>query len=293
MMQNNVIKEVTFCGAEKAFKTRQAKEYFEKQKEKGVRSVGIIHRKILREDGSEMWEFVGHNDTLIGGTQNLVLNNYANLDKTNITLINNIESEAGMNPTTVSRYLSDNRVIFGLAVACDGAVLLQEEVVKRHSKGFTSGKLMAFQSLTPSLDDVEANYKKYALRSMASNGEAQYYVKLIKPRIDNISLDTEQNLPNYPDTAYHGNSDVMTRVSIDISISEEEFVSWWGATYGTTEGGFINSFMLVAGRPCEVVEGSKTITTYRDIICVRKSNFENKAIKNARVEKYSYELYYV
>lgn len=293
MMIDNKIKEYTVCGGENAFKSKEAREYFIKTRNKGKNSVGIVHRQITREDGTKLWEFIGHNDTLIGGTQNLVLNNYANLDKTNVTLINNIESEAGMNPTTVSKYNSDNRVIFGLAVACDGAVLMQEEVVKRHSKGFTSGKLMSFQSLATSLDDVEANYRKYALRSIASNGEAQYFVKLINPKIDNISIDSENNLPNYPDTAYHGNSDVMTRVTIDISITPDELVGWWGSTYGTTEGGYMNSFMLVAGRPCEVVESGKTITTYRDLICVRKSNFENKPIKNAKVEKYSYELYYV
>lgn len=293
MMINNKIKEFTVCGGEGTFKSQEARDFFNKARKEGKTSVGIIHKEITREDGTKLWEYVGHNDTLIGGTQNLVLNNYANLDKTNVTLINNIESEAGMNPTTVSRYLSDNRVIFGLAVACDGAVLMQEEVVKRHSKGFISGKIMAFQSIATSLDDVEANYKKYALRSLASNGEAQYFIKLINPKIDNISIDSENNLPNYPDTAYHGNSDVMTRVTIDINITAEEFMGWWGATYGATEGGFMNSFMLVAGRPCEVVEGGKTIITYRDIICVRKSNFENKPIKNAKVEKYSYELYYV
>lgn len=295
----NIIREFVSTGSEKGsklFKTKEAEEFVKskmKNKTGGVNTISTIHREITDSNGKPMWEFVGHNDTLIGGTQNFVLNIYDNIDKTNVTNIANMESEAGINTTAVSRYLSDKRVIFGIAVAHDGATLLQEEVVKRHKKGYTNGKLMAYQSIVASLDNVEENYKKYALRSVASNGEVQYFVKLINPKIDNISLDSEANLPHNPDTAYHGNSDVMSRVTINFSITPEELVAWWGATYGTTEGGYMNSIMLVAGRPCEVVENGKTIVTYRDIICTNKSNFENKPIKNAKLEKYSYELYYV
>ena len=295
----NVIREFISTGSEKSsnlFKTKEAEDFVKskmKNKTGGINTIATIHREITDSNGKPMWEFVGHNDTLIGGTQNFVLNIYDNMDKTNVTNIANIESEAGITTTSVSRYLSDRRVIFGIAIAHDGATLLQEEVVKRHKKGYTNGKLMAYQSIVASLDNVEENYKKYALRSIASNGEVQYFVKLIKPKIDNISLDSEANLPHNPDTAYHGNSDVMTRVTINFGITPEELVAWWGATYGTTEGGYMNSIMLVAGRPCEVVENGKTIVTYRDIICTNKSNFENKPIKNAKLEKYSYELYYV
>ena len=289
----NVIKEINFCGTGGIFKTKEAKEYFFEAMKKGKNIVGIIHRELIDSKGNKLWEFVGHNDTLIGGTQNFVLNIYDNMDKTNVTNINNIESEPGINTTTVSKYLSDKRMIFGIAVAHDGATLLQEEVVKRHTKGYTNGKLMAYQSIAASLDNPEENYKKYALRSTSSNGEIQYFVKLITPKIDNISLDSEANLPHNPDNAYHGNSDVMTRVTINFSITPEELVAWWGATYGTTEGGYMNSIMLVAGRPCEVIENGKTLQTYRDLICTNKSNFENKPIKNTKLERYSYELYYV
>ena len=296
------IKETISCDANLGnFKSKEAEKWFNEAKDKGKRVVGIIHqrmrdeagRKMYGKDGRELWAFIGHNDTLIGGTQNIVLNTFANLDKTNVTNINNMDSDSGINPTTVSRYLSDNRVIFGLAVAHDGATLMQEEPVKRHTKGYTSGKLMAYQSITAGLDDPVENYKKYALRSTATNGEIQYFVKLITPKIDNISLDTLSNLPHNPDIAYHGNSDVMTRVTIHFTITPEELVAWWGATYGTTEGGYMNSIMLVAGRPCEVVEGGQTHTTYRDIICTNKCNIESKAIKNAKIEDFSYELYYI
>lgn len=295
----NVIREFVSTGNEKTgkiFKTKEAENYVRSKlanKKGGITTVSVIHREITDSKGNKLWEFVGHNDTLIGGTQNFVLNIYDNLDKTNVTNINNIESESGINATTVSKYLSDKRVIFGIAVAHDGATLLQEEVVKRHTKGYANGKLMAYQSIVASLDNVEENYKKYALRSVAANGEIQYFVKLIQPKIDNISLDSEANLPHNPDTVYHGNSDVMTRVTINFGITPEELVAWWGATYGTTEGGYMNSIMLIAGRPCEIEENGKTITTYRDLICTNKSNFENKPIKNVKLEKYSYELYYV
>lgn len=288
-----LIKEYTFVGEGNAFKTLEAKKAFEDAKKKGKSIVGILHREVCNTDGKKIWEFLNTNDTLIGGTQNIVLNTYGNLDKANVTQITNMDSESGINPTSVTNYTSNNRVIIGVAIGHDGSDLLQEHVVKRHSKGYTTGKLMAFQSMEETLDDPVENYKKYALRSVASNGEIQYFVKLVNPRIDNISLDTENNLPNNPDTNYHGNSDVMTRVSIDFSITPEELVAWWGTSYGSTDGGYMNSVMLVAGRPAVVNEKGNSHNTYRDLICTNKSNFENKPIKNAKVEKFSYELYYV
>ena len=291
------LKEFVHCGNSKrninVFKTQEAANYVENAKKNNKSVIGIVHRQICNQDGNVIWEFLGHNDTLIGGTQNTVLNTYANLDKSKMTTIASMDSESGMNLDTVSRYLTTNRLIFGIAVAHDGASLLQEAVVKRHSKGYTNGKLMAFQSLTAGLDNPEENFKKYALRNTATNGEIQYFIKKVTPKFDNITVDTEVVIPNNPDAQYQGNSDIMTRVTIDISISPEELVAWWGATYGTTEGGYFNSFMLVAGREAEVSVGGRSYQTYRDIICTNKINFLNKPIKNAKVEKFSYELYYV
>ena len=275
------------------FKTKEAKDHFIKSKDKSKGVVGILHQKITNKDGKEMWKFVGGNDTLIGGTQNIVQNTFANVQQSQLTTIQSMDTEPGMNLTAVSRYLSTNKLIFGFAVGHDGAALQQVYPVKRHTKGYRVGQMLAFQSITASLDNPVENYKKYAVRSIATNGEVQYFVKLLTPTIANISVDSELALPNNPDTAYHGNSDVMTRVTFDIRISPEELVSWWGATYGTTEGGYMNSIMLVAGRACEVVENGQTINTFRDIICTNKINFINKNIKNSKVEIFSYELYYV
>ena len=276
-----------------AFKTPEAREHFLKSIDKNKSVVGILHQKITNSKGEELWQFIGGNATLIGGTQNIVQNTFTNVQASQLTTIQNIDSEPGMNVPAVSRYLSQNRLIFGFAVGHDGAALQQVYPVKRHTKGYRVGQMMAFQSMTAALDNPVDNYKKYALRSTATNGEIQYYVKLINPTVANISIDSEQTLPNNPDIAYHGNSNVMTRVTFDIRISPEELVSWWGATYGTTEGGYMNSIMLVAGRSCELSEGGQTIQTFRDLICTNKVNFENKPIKNAKVEIFSYELYYV
>lgn len=288
------IRDVISCGDNLGiFKTEEARKYFEESQDKKKNVIGILHRKITNSKGEDLWEFLNGNATLIGGTQNIVNNTFANVNPTQLTEIANIDSEVGLNLTTPTRFLNNNRLIFGFAVAHDGAALAQVFPVKRHTKGFRSGQLMAFQSINPALDNPVENYKKYALRSIAGNGEVQYFIKLITPKIDNISITTENRLPNNPDTAYHGNSDVMTRVSLDIRITPEELVSWWGANYGTTEGGYMNSIMLVAGRNCEVNEGGQTINTWRDLICTNKVNFENKPIKNTKVEMFEYELYYV
>lgn len=290
-----VFKEIIGCGdtINPAFKSNEAKRFFEESRKKNKSVIGILHKKITDSQGRELWQFINGNATLIGGTQTIVANTFANVKQSQLTTIGNIDSEPGINPTVVSKYLTDTRVIFGFAVACDGGSVQEIYPVKRHTKGYTNGKLMAFQSITGSLDKPVENYKKYALRSTAANGEVQYFVKLIDPTVANISVDTEAGLPNNPDTTYHGNADVMTRVTYDIRITPEELVAWWGATNGTTDGGFMNSIMLVAGRPAEVIENGQTISTYRDLICTNKVNFENKPIKNAKVEIFSYELYYV
>jgi hypothetical protein len=291
-----MIKLTDFCGEiemfdKSIFHTEEAFEAFKRKIENGTKQVSIVHQKITNKDGRVLYRFLGTNSSVIGGTQNMIFNTFDGLTDSDMTAIGNLDSESGMNLDTVSKYLGNTRKIFGFGIGNDGAHGEIIYPVKRHTKGYDITKLHAFNSINTGLEVVADNFSKYAFRHKTNDGYAQYYLKKATPKFSNINVNN-QLLPDNPDTSYHGNAEVMSRVVYNFKIEANEVLPFWGYKTGSTQGCTINSIMLFAGRPCEVQVGGTVHQTYRDIICTHKINFTTWPIKDTQLE-FEYALYYV
>ena len=279
----------------------ESTDFYTEEEAKYVKSVNgkknviaTVHRKLLKADGTELYEFLGGNATVIGGTQLIIQNTFAGITPSMVTTIDPLDKEASLNVTTVTKYLDNIRRIFGFGIGMDGATGKSLNTIARHTKGYELSKLYAFKTMIadPLVDDVIENVKKYSLRSVdVSTNTSLYYIKKVSPILTNITMDGTQ-LPNNPTINYTGGGDIRSKVTLNLRIEEDELKDWYGYKFGTTDGATINSIILFAGRNCETVINGNTINTYRDIIATNKINVTDIPINNTSID-FIYTLYYV
>lgn len=274
------------------FYTTEEENYVKKQTGKNV--IATVHRKLTRADGTEMFEFLGGNATVLGGTQLIVQNTFIGITNSMLTQIDTLDKDPALNVSAVSKYLSDVRRIFGFGVGMDGGISNTVYPVKRHSKGYETSKLYAFKTMIadPLVDDVVENFKKYSIRSVdTSTNTSLYYIKKIVPVLSNVTIYGEQ-VPNNPTVNYSGKYDIRSKVTLNLRIEEDELTDWYGYKNGTKDGAIINSIILFAGRNCETVINGTTVDTYRDVIATNKINVVGIPLNNTSID-FIYTLYYV
>ena len=256
--------------------------------------VATVHRKLTRADGTELYEFLGGNATVLGGTQMIVQNTFAGITDSQLTQIPTLDQDPGLNVPPVTKIIDNSRRIFGFGVGMDGGIGKIVYPVKRHAKGYELNKLYSFQTISsdPKIDDVVENSKIYSLRSVDTlTNTALYYIKKIVPVYSSI-LQNGDVVPNNPTVNYTGKLDIRSKVQITLKITEDELIRWYGYKNNTTDGATMNSIILFAGRLVETVINGNTIQTYRDIIATNKINLVEIPINNMKME-FVYTLYYV
>lgn len=243
---------------------------------------------IRKKDSTELFRDLGSNVSLIGGIQDYVKNMWG-IQSSDLIRIPNLDSEFSSLPAP--SYTSENRQIFGIGIATDGASGSTVHVVKRHSKGYDKNQLISFVTVNNALDDKNTNMSKYAFR-VEDSGDTLYYIKKIVPEYSVISAKGKTRVPDEPDKNYLGTEDVRAQCRIRTTIEKDECVRHFGKKYGTTDGAHFNSIILFAGRPCTVQIGGQNYTTYRDIIATNKINFKNIQLNDTEVV-ITYDIYFV
>ena len=151
--------------------------------------------------------------------------------------------------------------------------------------------MIAFQTVTAGVDDLDANSKKYALR-VEDGGDVLWYIKRFVPEYRVVSARSKTKVPNLPNINYRSSEDVRVWCRINIKMNTEECIRWFGKKYGTSDNAYFNSIILFAGRPCTVEVNGKSINTFRDIIATNKINFKNENLNNKEIE-FTYDIYFV
>lgn len=248
-------------------------------------NVSIIIRK---KDGTELFRDLGSNSTLVGGVQEYVKNMWG-IQSSDLLAVPNLDSEFTNLP--VPTYTSNQRVIFGYGLGIDGTYGNAVNVVKRHDVGYKKDSLIAFQTMTASLDDPAEYHKKYALR-VEDSGDVLYYIKKIVPSYKVVSAKSKTKIPDNPHKNYAGTEDVRvwTRIKTDVDI--EECKRWFGKRFGTTDNAYFNSIILFSGRPCSITINGNSYVTYRDIIATNKINFKNIPLNDSQI-LFNYDIYFV
>lgn len=247
-----------------------------------------VTMKITKKDGTELFRDLGPNASLLSGVQDYVKNMW-NIQSTDLVEIQTLDSQFTGLPTP--NYLKDKRQVFGFGLGIDGAYGNSVNVVKRHDLGYEKEKLIAFQTVTAGVDDLEANSKKYALR-VEDGGDVLWYIKRFVPEYIVVSARSKTKVPNLPNINYRSSEDVRVWCRINIKMNTEECIRWFGKKYGTSDNAYFNSIILFAGRPCTVEVNGKSINTFRDIIATNKINFKNENLNNKEIE-FTYDIYFV
>jgi hypothetical protein len=274
------------------FYTKEEADYVNSQEGKNV--IATVHRKLIKADGTEMFEFIGGNATVLGGTQLIVQNTFAGITNSMLTQIDTLDKDPSLNITPVSKYLDDVKRIFGFGVGMDGGINNTVYPIKRHTKGYETSKLFAFKTLIadPLVDDVVENVKKYTLRSVdTSTNTSLYYIKKVSPILSNVTIHGE-TVPNHPTANYSGKFDIRSKVTLNLRIEEDELTDWYGYKFGTKDGAIMNSIILFAGRNCESIINGTTVNTYRDVVATNKINVVSIPLNNTSID-FIYTLYYV
>ena len=72
------------------FYTKEEADYVNSQEGKNV--IATVHRKLIKADGTEMFEFIGGNATVLGGTQLIVQNTFAGITNSMLTICDTCKS---------------------------------------------------------------------------------------------------------------------------------------------------------------------------------------------------------
>ena len=267
-------------------------DFFRVQEKINEKPIGVLKTRvscvIKRKDGKPMFMDLGENATLVGGTQDYVKNMW-NIQSSDLIEIPNLDSEfTGLETPT---YTSEKRQIFGFGLGIDGAVGSTILAVKRHSKGYDKDQLIAFETVSTTLDDTDTNFNRYAFRAI-DGGQSQYFIKKFVPSYEVISAKSKTAVPDNPSVNYTSTEDVRCHTRIETTILKEECSRWFGKTFGSTDTAHFNSIILFAGRPCTITVNGKVYNTFRDIIATNKINFKDTSLVDTEV-KIIYDLYYV
>ena len=296
----------------------------------GKTVVAIIDKVIKNDDGSELFQYIGHNATTIGGTQTIVENTFDNLDPQHIMPLLNLDNAVlpdnwEYDKIEVAPSATATRKIFGCMLFSDGAVGQSIKMVNRRSKSFDLKAVLPFYRADSSLDDpvrymnistreinnelnthADANVVrqmiddgKYAMRvNIGSNdgifNNCAYLCKLLKFNLTNIRIDGETIRDNEDSDkpSLDVRTKVSTRIKIDAGILTKSIEQNNGKDKADTRGMTLSAMALVAGRPAVVKVGEKLVRTYRDVIVTNRINFIEIPIESEELD-FRYELYYV
>lgn len=130
-----------------------------------VKAVAIVDKKIVKEDGTVMYEYIGTNETLIAGTQTMVKNNFAHLNPADglqelFRVDDNLALQKHLGwklDTEFSDYPEERnaipRKIIGIMFGSNGASGTMEHAVNRGSKGFNYDEIVPFHRKNINLDN--------------------------------------------------------------------------------------------------------------------------------------------
>ena len=297
----------------------------EKNKE-NYNVVAVVDKVITKEDGTEMYEFLGTNATTIGGTQTIVENTFDNLNPRDVMDLLTVDNATLPENWTFDRIAgtlskSNPRKIFGFMFADDGAVGKTLKIVDRRTKAFDINHIMPFRRMDIRSDNAKLYMQvgefgenkdinnpvlmaqvrrgiddgKYALRvNINSTGfnDTAYFAKLARFDFQNILVDGSRLESN--ESTRRPGLDVRSKISTIISVDPEELSDSFAHNNGTRniKGSMVSSILLVAGRPTKIMADDQIVDSYRDVIVTNRINFIELPVEETEL-KFRYTLYFV
>ena len=239
------------------------KDALAKFKENGKNQVSFAY---IVEEGSEGFDYIGHNEVTFGGTQAQCKFMYGERNNNGMVAIDKLDADLGINLTVVQEYYKE---IFGILFSTEGGDLGTQNAVVKHDKGYDIDKIIPHLIVPKDEDNIVANMALYDVRVENEDNTVSYYVK--KPTsitMVGMTVDGEV-LSDYPSTSLTRDVDTVSVIYIEVPLNNIDFAAHF-VKLGDINRRYYNSIGVLFGTKVDATVDTNTISTHKDIIVTNK-----------------------
>lgn len=251
----------------------------------------VVYEEIKMPNGEKLFERVGWNNTLIGGTQ-LNACSIWGFDKTRpgYVKIHTFDEESGV-VLGSSTPTAKGAEVFGCLFSLDGCTLGTEAVVDRSGKGFDIAGVVPMRMLAVD-EDVPTLMEKYELRSVY-DGYVKYFIK--RPTsitLMNMTVDGNP-LSDYPDVSLTDTVDVVTAVEMIVELGVDDMREYFAIVEGDVSSRRFSGISIVRGDQVTCNVGGVDYIEHRNIVTTQRVNGKDRNLEKYNTGKYIIMVYYM